>query len=528
MYDYVVVGSGSGGSVVAGRLSQDPNVKVCLLEAGGPDKSALIQAPAGVAAILPTKIKNWGYKTTPQPGLNNRRGYQPRGRVLGGSSSINAMLYIRGHRSDYDHWADLGNDGWSWDDVLPYFKKSEHNERGDDDLHGAGGPLNVADQRSPRKVGQAFLKAAEEMQIPHNTDFNGAEQEGVGFYQVTQKNGERCSAAKAYLTPHLERPNLNVITGARATRILFDGKRAVGVAYAQGGRQTEIKAAGEVILAGGAFASPQLLLLSGVGPADELKKHGIEVRHELPGVGENLQDHIDYVAAYKSRSRDVLGVSLGGTIDLTRAIFEWRKKRTGLITTPFAEAGGFLKTNPDLAAPDIQLHFVVGIVDDHNRRLHLGHGFSCHICVLRPKSRGSVKLAGANPKHDPAIDPAFFSDEADLDLLVAGYKLTRRILEAPALSEYRARELYKVDMTDDTALRRMVRQRADTVYHPVGTCKMGNDDMAVVDNKLRVQGLEGLRVADASIMPTLIGGNTNAPAIMIGERAAEFIQSSAA
>jgi len=527
MYDYVVVGSGSGGSVVAGRLSENPEAKVCLLEAGGPDTSILIHAPAGVAAILPTKLNNWGFKTAPQAGLNNRRGYQPRGRVLGGSSSINAMLYVRGHRSDYDHWADLGNDGWSWDEVLPFFKKSEGNERGGDDLHGADGPLNVADQRSPRKIGQAFLHAAEEMQIPLNADFNGPEQEGLGFYQVTQKNGERHSAAKAYLTPHLDRPNLTVITKARASRIIFEGKRAVGVAYSQGGREVEVRAEREVILSGGAFASPQLLKLSGVGPADELRQHGIELRHELPGVGENLQDHIDYVAAYKSRSRDVLGVSLGGTIDLTRAIFEWRSKRTGMIATPFAEAGGFLRSKPDLAAPDIQLHFVVGIVDDHNRKLHLGHGFSCHICVLRPKSRGTVTLASARVKDDPVIDPRFFSDEADLDSLVEGYKLTRRILEAPALAEYRARELYKVDMNDDAALRKIVRQRADTVYHPVGSCKMGNDDMAVVENKLRVRGLEGLRIADASIMPTLIGGNTNAPAIMIGERCADFIRAEA-
>ena len=528
MYDYIVVGSGSGGSVVAGRLSQDPDIKVCLLEAGGPDSSVLIHAPAGVAAIMPTKLNNWGFKTTPQPGLNNRRGYQPRGRVLGGSSSINAMLYIRGHRWDYDHWAELGCDGWSWDEVLPYFKKAEHNERGADDFHGSDGPLNVADQHSTRKIGKAFLSAAEEMQIPLNTDFNGAEQEGIGFYQVTQKDGERFSAAKAYLTPHLSRPNLTVITRARASKILFEGKRAVGVRYVQGGREIDIKAGREVILAGGAFASPQLLKLSGVGPVGELSDHGIEVCHELPGVGENLQDHIDYTAVYKSRSRDVLGVSLGGAVDLTRAIFEWRNKRSGLITTPFAEAGGFLRTKPDLAAPDIQLHFVVGIVDDHNRKLHLGHGFSCHICVLRPKSRGTVKLGSANPKHNPLIDPGFFSDEADLDLLVEGYKLTHRILGAPALASYRAKQLYKVDMNDDAALRDMIRRRADTVYHPVGSCKMGDDDMAVVDNKLRVRGLEGLRIADASVMPTLIGGNTNAPTIMIGERAAEFIQTEAA
>ncbi|MBT5161679.1 MAG: glucose-methanol-choline oxidoreductase, partial [Alphaproteobacteria bacterium] len=395
---------------------------------------------------------------------------------------------------------------------------------GGDDLHGAGGPLNIADQRSPRKIGNAFIEAGAEIQARRNDDFNGPEQEGIGFYQVTQKDGERYSAAKAYLTPHLSRPNLTVVTRARVAKILIKDKRAVGVAYIHQGKRVEIKAKHEVIVSGGAFGSPQTLLLSGIGPMDELQKHGIDVVHELPGVGQNLQDHIDYTAAYKSPSKDVLGASLSGTVAILKGIMEWRRQRTGVITTPFAEGGAFLKTLADLDRPDIQLHFVVGIVDDHNRKPHLGNGYSCHICVLRPKSRGRVGLNSSNPKHDPFIDPGFLSDEHDLDTLAAGVRMTRQLLEAPALAPYRGKELYKVDHNDDQALKKMIRDRADTVYHPVGTCKMGSDDMAVVDNKLRVHGIDGLRVVDASIMPTLIGGNTNAPTIMIGERAADFIR----
>ena len=528
MFDYIVIGGGSAGSVVASRLTEDPDISVCLLEAGGPDSSVLIHAPMGVAAMLPVKFNNWGFKTTAQKGLNGRQGYQPRGRVLGGSSSINAMLYIRGQASDYDDWANLGNDGWAWEDVLPWFKKAENNERGADDLHGTGGPLNVADQRSPRAIGEAFIEAGAEIQARRNDDFNGPVQEGIGYYQVTQKDGERFSAAKGYLTPYLSRPNLTVVTRARVAKILIEDKRAVGVAYLHQGKRIEIRAKNEVIVSGGAFGSPQALLLSGIGPADELQKHGVEMVHELPGVGQNLQDHIDYTAAYKSPSTDLLGVSLSGTVAILKGIMEWRRQRTGVITTPFAEGGAFLKTRADLERPDVQLHFVVGIVDDHNRKPHLGNGFSCHICVLRPFSRGRVGLNSNNPAHDPLIDPAFLSDERDLETLAAGVRQTRQLLQAPALAPYRGKELYAVDHNDDAALKDMIRRRADTVYHPVGTCRMGTDDQAVVDNKLKVHGIDGLRVVDASVMPTLIGGNTNAPTIMIGERAADFIKTAMA
>ncbi|USG63075.1 choline dehydrogenase [Sneathiella marina] len=528
MYDYIVVGSGSGGSVIASRLTEDPNINVCLLEAGKPDNSILIHAPIGVAAILPRKFYNWGFQTAPQPHLNNRKGYQPRGKTIGGSSSINAMLYVRGHKSDYDDWAALGNTGWSFEDVLPYFKKAENNERGSDDLHGTGGPLNVADIRSAMPISDVFLDAAMQVQYPSNNDFNGLNQEGVGSYQVTQKNGERWSAAKGYLTPNLSRPNLHVITGAQATKLLFEGKKATGLTYMKDGKAHEISTRREIILCGGAFATPQLLLLSGVGPAAELAKQGIEIVHDLPGVGQNLQDHIDYVSAYKSSSRDTMGISLGGGIDLIKGIFQWRRDRSGIISTPMAERGAFLRTEPDLTRPDIQLHFVVGPLDDHARKTHLGHGFSCHVCVLRPKSRGYVGLESKDPLADPLIDPNFLSEPDDMDTLVKGVKMMQKILEAPAFDNYRGKPLYAVDMNSDTEIQNAIRSRADTVYHPVGTCKMGSDPLAVVNPELKVHGMDGLRIADASVMPTLIGGNTNAPTIMIAEKGADMIKADTA
>lgn len=535
-FDYVIVGGGSAGSVLAARLSEDPGITVCLLEAGGVGNHLLMRAPAGAVALLPghTRFGNWRYQTVPQPGLNGRRGYQPRGKALGGSSAINAMLYVRGHRSDYDGWADLGCDGWSWDQVLPYFRRAENNQRGADAHHGDAGPLQVSDQKSPRPVSRAFVEAATQLQHRQAEDFNTGDNEGAGLYQVTQfhdpaKNGERCSAAAGYLFPVMDRPNLTVVTRAHAMRVLFDGKRTTGVAYRVGRDDRRVSATREVILSGGTFNSPQLLQLSGVGRAEDIRPHGIEMVHELPGVGRNLQDHLDFILAYKSRDTDNFGIGAAATAGLVRHILRWRRDGTGMIATPFAEGGAFLKTDPSLDRPDIQLHFVIAIVDDHARKLHLGHGYSCHVCALRPYSRGEVTLASADPMAAPAIDPKFLSDPRDLATTIKGARMTRAIMQAPAMAPYRQKELFGLgdDMTD-AEWERHIRARADTIYHPVGTCKMGVDDMAVVDPQLRVRGLQGLRVVDASVMPTLIGGNTNAPTIMIAEKAADMIKRAAA
>ncbi|WP_170529457.1 GMC family oxidoreductase [Ruegeria arenilitoris] len=532
-FDYVIVGGGSAGCVLANRLSANPGTRVCLLEAGGGGNSILVRMPAAVVAMLPgrPKINNWAFETVPQPGLNGRTGYQPRGRALGGSSAINAMLYVRGQRQDYDGWADLGCEGWDWDSVLPYFKRSENNERGADDLHGADGPLQVSDQKEERPITRAFVEAAAQLQHKVTDDFNRGDNEGAGLYQVTQfhdpaKNGERCSAAAAYLFDVMDRPNLTVITGAQAREITFDGHRATGVIYRQGGKGVDltVTAAREVLVCSGALKSPQLLQLSGIGDPEDLSPHGIAVRHALPGVGKNLQDHLDFILAYKTKNTDNFGIGAAGTVGLIKHLMRWRKTGVSMVATPFAEGAAFLKTSPDLDRPDIQLHFTIALVDDHARKLHLGYGFSCHICKLRPESRGTVSLHNADPFAAPAIDPAFLSDPRDLDTMIKGARMTREILEAPALAKYRHKEMFGTDTArTDPDWEGHIRARADTIYHPVGTCKMGVDDLAVVDPQLRVRGLQGLRVVDASVMPTLVSGNTNAPTIMIAEKAADMI-----
>lgn len=519
--DIVVVGGGSGGAAVAGRLSEDGRHKVALLEAGGRNTGLITRIPGFMGKQTPKT--NWAYETVPQAGLNGRRGYQPRGKGLGGSSAINAMLYIRGAAWDYDNWAAMGCDGWSYDDVLPVFKRAEANVRGADEYHGAEGPLKVSDQVNPHPGSLEFVEAGASLQIPRNQDFNGARQGGVGIYQVTQHNGERWTAARGYVEPARDRPNFNVITDATVERVLFEDGKVWGVAYRRGREQHVIRAA-RVVLAGGVFGTAQLLMLSGIGPAAHLAEHGVKPIIDRPAVGANLQDHIDYVAAFEVPGNYFLGQSFAGNLQMLGQLVRWLRKRDGVLTSPFAEAGGFLKVMPEAPSPDVQLHFVPIPLEDHGRTAVKARGYSCHVCVLRPESTGTVRLASADVRDAPLIDPAFFSDDRDMAVMKAGVRAMYRILESAPLSRHGAKDRYPIDLNDDDALERLIRARADTVYHPVGTARMGSDADAVCDPRLRVRGVEGLYVADASIMPKLVSGNTNAPSIMIGERCADFVK----
>jgi choline dehydrogenase len=527
-YDYVIIGAGSAGSTIANRLGEDYRLRILILEAGPPDSSFLLKMPAGFASLGEKSPYNWRYETVPQVHCNNRRMYWPRGKTLGGSSSINAMLYVRGNAWDYDHWRQLGNRGWSYEDVLPFFKKAENNERGADQFHGTGGPLNVADQADPAKISEAFVKAAEQAGHKRLPDFNGAVQEGVGQYQVTQKSRERWSTASAYLRPAVERNknNVHVITGALVERIILDKNHAMGVRYVVNGRDEVARAESEIILCGGAVNSPQLLMLSGMGPADHLKSVGIRPLFDIPGVGGNLQDHLDAAILQSCKTRD--------TYDRANklwSLWQYKTKKKGPGTSPIAETGGFLSTQKGLAAPDVQLHFLPALVIDHGRTRLKKNGYTLHVCALRPESIGTIRLKSSDPKEHPLIDANYLAERKDLETLRNGVKMGRDILAQAGMDPYRADEMEPGPAAkSDAELEKWIRARCETIYHPVGTCKMGpdNDPNAVVDHECRVRGITGLRVVDASVMPSLIGGNTNAPTIMIAERVAAFIQGKAA
>ena len=523
MYDYIIIGAGSAGCVLANRLSQDPANRVLLLEAGPRDWHPFIHMPAGLAKLVGDKGVNWNYDTAPEPHLGNRRLWWPRGKVLGGSSSINAMCYIRGVPADYDQWAAEGATGWDWHGALPYFIRSERNQRGADALHGGQGPLHVADLRYSNPLSAAFIEAGTQAGYAHNTDFNGPTQQGVGLYQVTQKDGARCSAAVAYLQPARSRPNLEVVTGALVRRIVIEAGRAVGVTYARGGRELQARAQREVLLSGGTINSPQLLMLSGLGPAAELQGHGIEVLLDRPQVGANLQDHLDVCTLQHSTQR----ITYDRASELRTAFDYFLRGHQGPGSSNIAEAGGFIRSAlaPDERA-DIQLHFVPAMLDDHGRNRLEGDGYTLHACFLRPRSRGRIRLDSADPRTDARIEANYLSDAEgfDLKMMVECAKVARELFAQAAFDPYRGAPIDppRSDLSD-AELVEFIRAKAETVYHPVGTCRMGSDADAVVDTQLRFNGIAGLRVIDASVMPTLIGGNTNAPTIMIAERASDLI-----
>jgi choline dehydrogenase len=523
-FDYVIIGGGTAGCVLANRLSADGHRKVLLLEAGPADRSLWIHLPIGYGKTMFHKTLNWGFYTEPEPNMKDRRIYWPRGRTLGGSSSINGLIYIRGQATDYDHWAALGNDGWSWRDVLPFFIRSEHNTRGASATHGGDGPLWCSDIEHKHELIEAIIEGAGQLGVPHTQDFNSGDQEGVGYYQLFTRHGWRCSTAAAYLRPAEARGNLRIETEAHAAQLILDGRRAIGVKYRRDGQMLEARASREVILSAGALQSPQLMLLSGVGPVDKLKRHGIEVVHDLPGVGENLQDHLQIRLMYKVAKPITTNDELGSLLGKARIGLQWLLTRSGPLAVGINQGGLFTKVLPESASPDVQFHFATLSADMAGAQPHPWSGCTFSVCQLRPESRGTLGLRSGDPFDSPFINANYLTTETDRRCTVEGVKFARRLAATPALQRLLTSE-YKpgADVQGDDSLLDFARASGATIFHPSGTCKMGSDAMAVTDQRLRVHGMTGLRVVDCSIMPTLVSGNTNAPVVMIAEKASDMI-----
>ena len=524
--DFIVIGAGSAGCAIAARLSEDPATRVLLLEAGGEDRNRWIHIPLGFGKTFADPTVNWCYETEPDPGAADRRVFWPRGKVLGGSSSINGMVYIRGQAEDFDHWRQLGNTGWSYDDILPYFKRSEHQIRGADRWHGTGGPLCVSDVPDRHPICEAFIAASMALGYPRNDDFNGERQDGAGYHQTTTRNGRRCSTAVGYLRPAMSRPNLRVVTNALTERITFDGRRATGVVFRlDGGERRTARAASEVILCGGAVNSPQLLMLSGIGPAAQLAAHGIDVVHDLPGVGQSLQDHYSAPLKFKCTLPITVNDVMQSNLKKLKAGLQYYTFKNGPLATISSPAALFARTRAELASPDIKCSCSPFSAERPQDGLHPWSGFTMIVYQLRPESRGHIALNSADPADPPAVHPNYLATETDRRTIVEGLKLLRRIAETPQMQRLVAEEFQPGPaVAGDDELLDYARRRGGTVYHPTSTCKMGIDPMAVVDPELRVHGLSGLRVADASVMPTVVSGNTNAATIMIGEKAADLLR----
>jgi len=523
-FDYVIVGAGSAGCVLANRLSADGRHSVLLLEAGPKDSNVWIHVPIGYGKLFKDKRVNWMYQTEPEPGLGGRQVFQPRGKVLGGSSSINCLLYVRGQHEDYDRWRQLGNVGWGFDDVLSYFKKAENQIRGADQYHGTGGPLSVSDWRHHDPLSEAFVKAAVEAGIPYNPDFNGATQEGAGFFQTTTRRGRRASSAFCYLRPARSRANLRIETDALAQRVTFEGRRARSIEYRQNGVVRSARARREILLSSGAYNSPQLLQLSGVGPADLLKQHGIDVVLDASGVGHDLQDHLQVRLVMRCAQKVTLNDIVASPLRSALAGAQYAAFRKGALTIAAGASGAFFKTSPRLASPDIQIHFIPFSTDKMGEKLHAFSGFTASFCQLRPESRGSLKIRSADSAAPPEIRINYLATETDRAAFIDGIRILRDILARPALKPFVVSEAYPgADKVSDEDILDYCRKTGSTVYHPTSTCRMGSDPLAVVDQRLRVRGIEGLRVVDASVMPDLMSGNTNAPTIMIAEKASDMI-----